>query len=51
MFVVPVNRDAALPEVFTKFAAQPESAYEVPLADIAAHRDEWIESWTDIVLR
>ncbi len=51
MFVFPVNPDAELPEVFTQFAAQPENAYEVPPADVAAHRDEWIETWADIVIR
>jgi thiamine transport system substrate-binding protein len=50
MFVFPVDPQATLPPVFTKFAATPEHPYEVPAADIAKHRDEWIKTWTDIVL-
>ena len=51
MFVRPVNPDAALPDLFTRFAAAPSDPLTVGPADIDAHRDEWIKAWTDIMLR
>jgi thiamine transport system substrate-binding protein len=51
MFVFPVRDGTPLPEVFTKFAEVPEHPWAVPPADIDAHRDAWIEQWTDTVLR
>lgn len=51
MFVFPVNPDAALPEVFAQYAAIPEHPVETGIADIEANRDEWIQTWTETVLR
>jgi thiamine transport system substrate-binding protein len=51
MFVFPVNREAALPSVFERFAVVPESPLELPSDDIEANREEWIGEWTRIVLR
>jgi thiamine transport system substrate-binding protein len=51
MFVFPVRADTPLPAVFTKFAEVPEQPWSLPPADISAHRDAWIEQWTDTVLR
>lgn len=51
MFVFPVNQEAELPNVFVEYAAVPENPAIVDFAAIEAGRDEWIESWTDIVLR
>jgi thiamine transport system substrate-binding protein len=51
MFVFPVRDDTALPAVFTKFAELPSTLLSLPAADISTHRDEWIEQWTDTVLR
>lgn len=51
MFVFPVREGIELPEVFVKFADVPEEPLSLPAADIARHRDEWIEQWTDTVLR
>jgi thiamine transport system substrate-binding protein len=51
MFVFPVREGTKLPAVFGKFADVPPDALTVPAADIGAHRDEWIEQWTDTVLR
>jgi thiamine transport system substrate-binding protein len=51
MFVYPVNPAAKLPDAFIQYstaAAQPAS---LPPADIAANRDQWIQAWTDTVLR
>lgn len=51
MFVFPVNPDAELPEVFEEFAAVPENPARMDAADIEAHREDWIQEWTEIVLR
>ena len=51
MFVYPVLPDAALPEEFTKYAQAPEQVASLPPEDIAANRDEWIQSWTDVMMQ
>jgi thiamine transport system substrate-binding protein len=51
MFVYPVRRGVALPEVFTRYAVTATDVAEVPPADIEAHRSEWIDAWTDAVVR
>jgi thiamine transport system substrate-binding protein len=51
MFVNPVIADAALPEVYAKWAVEPAAPYSIDPADIGENRDEWIEEWTNIVLR
>lgn len=51
MFVFPVNPQAKLDETFQRWMALPEQTAEVSPADIAAHRDEWIEAWTNVVVR
>jgi thiamine transport system substrate-binding protein len=51
MFVFPVRDDTPLPAVFTKFAQVAQKPLTLPAADISAHREGWIEQWTDTVLR
>jgi thiamine transport system substrate-binding protein len=51
MFVYPVRRGVALPEAFAKYVVAPTDVAEVPPADIEAHRSEWIDAWTDVVVR
>ena len=51
MFVFPVRDGTPLPAVFAKFAEVAEQPLSLPAADISAHRDAWIEQWTDTVLR
>jgi thiamine transport system substrate-binding protein len=51
MFVYPVHPNAALPEVFTKFAQMPEQPAVLAPEVIAANRDAWIQAWTDVVLK
>jgi len=50
MFVFPVREGTPLPAVFTKFADVAPKPLTLPAADISAHRDTWIEQWTDTVL-
>jgi thiamine transport system substrate-binding protein len=51
MFVFPVRSGVALPEVFAEHAAQPAAPLELPPDQIDANRDEWIDEWSDLVLR
>ena len=51
MFVFPVNDRAGLPPEFTAWAQIPAEPVMVAPADIEAHRDEWLEAWTEVVLR
>jgi thiamine transport system substrate-binding protein len=48
MYVFPVDAGAALPKDWATFAEQPEHAYEVDPAQVAANRDEWLEQWSDV---
>lgn len=51
MFVFPVNPEAQLPEVFTKHAAIPDNPAVVDSVDIDKNREEWLQAWTETVLR
>ena len=51
MFVYPALEGAALPEVFVRWAQQPASSAALPPAEIDANREQWIEAWTEVVLR
>jgi len=50
MFVYPTVKDAALPELFTKFAEVPAEPAQVDPAAINANREKWIDAWTNTVL-
>jgi thiamine transport system substrate-binding protein len=51
MFVFPVRSGVELPPLFVEHAAQPTEVFELPAAEIDANREEWIDRWTDLVLR
>lgn len=51
LFVYPVNKKVALPDVFTKFAVVPKNPWFVGSDAIAQNRQRWQEQWTQIVLR
>jgi len=51
LFVYPARPDTSLPPEFTKYSVQPDHPLTVAPADIAAHREEWVDAWTEIVLR
>jgi thiamine transport system substrate-binding protein len=51
MFVFPVNPEAKLDPTFEAFLAIPEHPAQVEPQAIAAHREKWIEDWTEAVLR
>jgi len=51
MFMFPVNENAALPDVFVRFAQIPERPAQVSPAEIEANRETWVEQWVETVLR
>jgi thiamine transport system substrate-binding protein len=51
MWVFPASTEAELPQVFKDFALKAEDPAEVPYAAIEQNREQWIEAWTDVVLR
>lgn len=51
MFVYPVVEDIELPELFVEFASLPENPAWVEYELIEEHREEWIQSWTEVMLR
>jgi len=51
MFVYPVNPNAALPDEFVKYAQASEQTAVLSPEEIAANRDQWIQAWTDIVMK
>ncbi len=50
-FVYPVRIDTPLPEVFQEFAPPTERPLSLTPDDIATNRDEWIEKWTQTVVK
>jgi len=51
MFVFPVRSGVELPELFVEHAARPTEVFELPAEEIGANREDWIDRWTDLVLR
>ncbi len=51
MFVFPVNKEATLPPVFEKYAVVADTPAVVDPAAIETNREQWLEAWTDAVLR
>ncbi|MCW5875479.1 MAG: thiamine ABC transporter substrate-binding protein [Anaerolineales bacterium] len=51
MFVFPVNPNARLEAVFVDFLEVPQRPATVSPEDIAAHRETWVQAWTEEVLR
>lgn len=49
MFVFPVSTKAALPDVFTKFAARPAHPFDMSPAAIGTSRERWIQRWTELL--
>ncbi len=50
LFVYPANETVELPAEFIDFAVVPDDSRSVDPADIAEHRETWIDEWTAIVL-
>jgi thiamine transport system substrate-binding protein len=51
MFVYPVREGAQVPEEFVKYGPQAEDPETMDPAKIADNRDDWVKSWTSLVLK
>ncbi|MFF4350896.1 thiamine ABC transporter substrate binding subunit [Streptomyces sp. NPDC001530] len=51
MFVYPVVKGAAVPAEFTKYGPQAKDPETMDPAKIADNRDQWVKSWTSLVLK
>jgi thiamine transport system substrate-binding protein len=50
MYVFPVNSQAELPDMFTKYMQIADKPVTIRADEIAAKRDQWIQAWTEAVL-
>ncbi|MFZ1395253.1 MAG: hypothetical protein WAS33_00045, partial [Candidatus Promineifilaceae bacterium] len=51
MFVYPANENAELPAEFVAWTQVPEETAVLSPTTIDANREQWIEAWTETVLR
>lgn len=51
MFVYPALNGVSLPEEFVRFAPRPDQPLSLEFDVIAENRQEWVEQWTQVVLR
>ncbi|MGW3651821.1 thiamine ABC transporter substrate-binding protein [Streptomyces sp. NPDC000878] len=51
MFVYPVREGAQVPAEFTEYGPQAKDPETMAPAKIAEHRDQWVKSWTSLVLK
>ncbi len=51
MFVYPANENAELPAAFVEWTQMAEETAVLPPETIDANREQWIEAWTEVVLR
>ncbi|MFB7655699.1 MULTISPECIES: thiamine ABC transporter substrate binding subunit [unclassified Streptomyces] len=51
MFVYPVREGAQIPEAFAKYGPQAKDPQTMDPAKIADNRDQWVKSWTSLVLK
>jgi len=51
MFVYPVRGDVDLPAVFAQHTVDPDQPRTLSPEDIDANREDWIETWNDLVVR
>lgn len=50
MFMYPVRSDVDLPEDWAKFAAVADDPHQVEESAIETNREEWIKTWTELVI-
>jgi thiamine transport system substrate-binding protein len=50
MYMYPADETVEIPAEWQQFAPLASDPFEVPPADVAEHRDEWIEQWTATVI-
>jgi thiamine transport system substrate-binding protein len=49
MFVFPVADDSELPPEFVRWAEEPTSPLALAPERVAAGRDAWVQTWTDLM--
>jgi thiamine transport system substrate-binding protein len=50
MFVFPANSKATVPADFSTYAADVPRPVAMDPEEIADHREDWVEEWTDVVI-
>jgi thiamine transport system substrate-binding protein len=50
MFVFPVRDDARLPVEFRRWATEPTTPLSLPPEQVAANREGWVRTWTDLMV-
>ena len=50
MYMYPVSTSVDVPDDWARWAPLAEKPFEVPPADIAEHREEWLETWSASVV-
>ena len=48
MYVLPVDDEATLPDLWARFAKPSPKPYAVDPDEVSANRDDWIREWTDL---
>lgn len=51
MFVNPVVKNAALPELFTKHGVVIEKPENVAPETIAKNREQWVKAWSSLAVK
>ena len=51
MYVFPVDAATELPADWASYAVQPDDPLSLDPADIAANRDDWLTTWSDVTSR
>ncbi|MFJ6436467.1 thiamine ABC transporter substrate binding subunit [Streptomyces sp. NPDC091416] len=51
MFVSPVNKGAKVPDLFTEFGATVDEPSTVAPDEIAKNREQWVQSWSSLVVK
>nr|BFD82420.1 thiamine ABC transporter substrate-binding protein [Streptomyces sp. Xyl84] len=51
MFVYPVRETAAVPAVFAQYGPQAEDPQTMAPGKIAANRDQWVKTWSSLVVK
>jgi thiamine transport system substrate-binding protein len=51
MYVFPVDDEVELPPLWARWATPAPNPIDVPQADLAEHRDDWLRTWSDVTAR
>ncbi len=51
MYVFPVDDEVPLPPLWARWAEPATAPIDVPAAEIAANRDDWLREWSDVTSR